>query len=401
MTVVKGTITRSRMEWVVGQVRERRPGMRRRPTPCVRCFAAGVRYVLQRLRVGSKSRERSTAPESDTARRNQFATLRSAVAPARGARAGAVRTRVLTLASQRGCASGQSPGSVAPHRNPTQRAEINLPRCAQLLPLPGAHVLVPCALVCSRWRARACERNAVTLAARVPSRQRIDRIRAAPHRSNCAVRNVAGTAARPNPTRPAPLADRVVAICQNVSPASKDRYTRYEHRLKDSSLSRLSFCASGSGQCMRPQGADSDEELVSSAPDSRNWRGIGIALLVIAGVCALIVTAVILLTPGDKGPRVKQARISLEEVLHGTFNPRKFNGSWVSESVNRSCASSRRLPVRDALEAAPAPAAVADVRCELEAACDASSAIFSLLCEQGMLALRSMEKKCQLKQSMR
>ncbi|XP_077503728.1 prolyl endopeptidase FAP-like isoform X5 [Amblyomma americanum] len=73
-----------------------------------------------------------------------------------------------------------------------------------------------------------------------------------------------------------------------------------------------------------------DMELVSSAPDSRNWRGIGIALLVIAGVCALIVTAVILLTPGDKGPRVKQARISLEEVLHGTFNPRKFNGSWVS-----------------------------------------------------------------------
>lgn len=71
-------------------------------------------------------------------------------------------------------------------------------------------------------------------------------------------------------------------------------------------------------------------ELVSSAPDSRNWRGIGIALLVIAGVCALIVTAVILLSPGDKGPRVKQARIGLEEVLQGAFHPRKFNGSWIS-----------------------------------------------------------------------
>ncbi|KAH9361299.1 hypothetical protein HPB48_006861 [Haemaphysalis longicornis] len=85
------------------------------------------------------------------------------------------------------------------------------------------------------------------------------------------------------------------------------------------------------------------QELVSSAPDSRNWRGIGIALLVIAGVCALIVTAVILLTPGklplvdvsrDKGPRVKQARLSLEDVLHGTFNPRKFNGSWVSDCAD-------------------------------------------------------------------
>ncbi|KAL3220236.1 hypothetical protein MRX96_030058 [Rhipicephalus microplus] len=81
-----------------------------------------------------------------------------------------------------------------------------------------------------------------------------------------------------------------------------------------------------------PVPQDPNAELVSSAPDSRNWRGIGIALLVIAGVCALIVTAVILLTPGDKGPRVKQARISLEEVLHGTFNPRKFNGSWVSDT---------------------------------------------------------------------
>ncbi|XP_040078194.1 inactive dipeptidyl peptidase 10 isoform X3 [Ixodes scapularis] len=86
-----------------------------------------------------------------------------------------------------------------------------------------------------------------------------------------------------------------------------------------------------------------DEELVSSAPDSRNWRGIGIALLVIAGVCALIVTAVILLTPEnnfmlrpnderDKGPRVKQARITQQDVLFGAFNPRKFNGSWVSGS---------------------------------------------------------------------
>lgn len=74
---------------------------------------------------------------------------------------------------------------------------------------------------------------------------------------------------------------------------------------------------------------DPNAELVSSAPDSRNWRGIGIALLVIAGVCALIVTAVILLTP-DKGPRVKQVRISQHEILHGNFNPRKFNGSWVS-----------------------------------------------------------------------
>ncbi|XP_064457511.1 inactive dipeptidyl peptidase 10-like isoform X2 [Ornithodoros turicata] len=81
-----------------------------------------------------------------------------------------------------------------------------------------------------------------------------------------------------------------------------------------------------------PNPQDPNAELVSSAPDSRNWRGIGIALLVIAGVCALIVTAVILLSPGDKGPRVKQPRISLGDVLLGFFHPRRFNGSWVTDT---------------------------------------------------------------------
>lgn len=75
------------------------------------------------------------------------------------------------------------------------------------------------------------------------------------------------------------------------------------------------------------------EELVSSAPDSRNYKGIGIALLVIVIVCALIVTAVVLLTPPDTGPRVKNQRISLDEILHGEFQPNRFNGSWTSDTV--------------------------------------------------------------------
>ncbi|XP_018495147.1 inactive dipeptidyl peptidase 10 [Galendromus occidentalis] len=76
-----------------------------------------------------------------------------------------------------------------------------------------------------------------------------------------------------------------------------------------------------------------DEELVSSAPDSRNYKGIGIALLVIIIVCALIVTAVVLLTPPDTGPRVKNPRISLEEILTGAFQPNTYNGSWTSDTV--------------------------------------------------------------------
>lgn len=73
-----------------------------------------------------------------------------------------------------------------------------------------------------------------------------------------------------------------------------------------------------------------DEELVSADPDQRNWRGICIALLVIAIVCSLIVTAIFLLTPGIDGPRVKNPRFTLEEIINGDLEPKYFNGTWIS-----------------------------------------------------------------------
>ncbi|XP_022237849.1 prolyl endopeptidase FAP-like [Limulus polyphemus] len=72
-------------------------------------------------------------------------------------------------------------------------------------------------------------------------------------------------------------------------------------------------------------------ELVSSGQDERNWRGIGIALLVILIVCALIVTAVVLLTPGDEDSLVNNERLNLVEIFNGSFSPRRYNGSWLTE----------------------------------------------------------------------
>ncbi|XP_014233663.1 dipeptidyl aminopeptidase-like protein 6 [Trichogramma pretiosum] len=73
-----------------------------------------------------------------------------------------------------------------------------------------------------------------------------------------------------------------------------------------------------------------DEELVSTNPNQRNWRGILIALLVIIAVLALIVTSVALLTPPDESSRIKGQRLKLSDVLYGELTPLLFNGTWVN-----------------------------------------------------------------------
>jgi len=77
---------------------------------------------------------------------------------------------------------------------------------------------------------------------------------------------------------------------------------------------------------------DVEEELVAVIPSQQNWKGIGISLVVILSVIGLVAFAVFLMTPTDTGPRIKGARIKLDNFTSGIFNPSKFNASWHSGS---------------------------------------------------------------------
>jgi len=77
---------------------------------------------------------------------------------------------------------------------------------------------------------------------------------------------------------------------------------------------------------------DVEEELVAVIPSQQNWKGIGISLIVILSVIGLVAFAVFLMTPTDTGPRIKGARIKLENFTSGIFHPSKFNASWHSGS---------------------------------------------------------------------
>ncbi|XP_050308297.1 inactive dipeptidyl peptidase 10 isoform X3 [Anthonomus grandis grandis] len=74
------------------------------------------------------------------------------------------------------------------------------------------------------------------------------------------------------------------------------------------------------------------EELVVNSPNERNWRGIFIALLVIAAVLGLIVFSIILVSPPEESPRIKGIKPSLEDIFVKLPPPARFNGTWMSDN---------------------------------------------------------------------
>ncbi|GAB1600683.1 dipeptidyl peptidase 4-like isoform X4 [Argonauta hians] len=71
-----------------------------------------------------------------------------------------------------------------------------------------------------------------------------------------------------------------------------------------------------------------EQELVGDAQNQRNWRGIGIALLVILVVCALIVTAMILATPSSIEEELG-VPFALNDAFDYSFKPRNFKVDWI------------------------------------------------------------------------
>uniref|UniRef100_A0A182J433 Peptidase S9 prolyl oligopeptidase catalytic domain-containing protein n=1 Tax=Anopheles atroparvus TaxID=41427 RepID=A0A182J433_ANOAO len=71
------------------------------------------------------------------------------------------------------------------------------------------------------------------------------------------------------------------------------------------------------------------EELTVSSSEKRNWRGIFIALLVIAAVLGLIVFSILLLQPEIESSKLGR-RISLYDIKSGRYEWNRQNGTWIN-----------------------------------------------------------------------
>lgn len=73
-----------------------------------------------------------------------------------------------------------------------------------------------------------------------------------------------------------------------------------------------------------------EQDLGSSSPQQRNWKGIAIALLVILVVCSLITMSVILLTP-DELTNSSETRLTLEDLFKKELFVHNPEARWISD----------------------------------------------------------------------
>jgi len=71
---------------------------------------------------------------------------------------------------------------------------------------------------------------------------------------------------------------------------------------------------------------------VASNPEPRNWRANIISVMVILFVLVLVSLSVIYMTPKDPGPRVRGAKLQLDDILGKKFTPNPMNATWNKDS---------------------------------------------------------------------
>lgn len=87
------------------------------------------------------------------------------------------------------------------------------------------------------------------------------------------------------------------------------------------------------------------QELVAISPERRNWRGIFIALLVIAAVFSLIIFSIFLLSPEDEGLRIRGRRMLPSDILSRSLQWKPFNGTWSNGGFGQAPHSGEHLMI--------------------------------------------------------